>query len=46
VIRWQETPVAIKKDILPPFISVNALLFFMQYGLASFLYVLQPETIP
>ena len=40
VICWQEMPVAIKKDILPLFISVNALLFSMQYGLASFLCVL------
>jgi hypothetical protein len=35
-----------KKDVLPLFISVNALLFSMQYGHASFSCMLQPETIP
>jgi hypothetical protein len=29
VIRWQETPVTVKKDVLSPFVSVNALLFSM-----------------
>jgi hypothetical protein len=47
VIRWQETMVTIiiEKD-LPPFVSVNALLFSMQYVHASFPCVLQPKTIP
>jgi membrane protein CcdC involved in cytochrome C biogenesis len=45
VIRCQETPVVVKKDVLPPFVSVNALLFSMQYGHFSFPCVLQPETI-
>jgi hypothetical protein len=39
--RWQ-----LKKEALSLFVSVNALLFSMQYGQASFLCVLQPETIP
>jgi hypothetical protein len=43
---WQETMVTVKKEVLPPFVSVNALLFFMQYGHASFSCVLQPESIP
>jgi hypothetical protein len=34
-----------KKDVLLPFVSVNALLFFMQYGYVSFPCVLQLETI-
>jgi hypothetical protein len=46
VIMWQETMVTVKKEALPPFVSVNALLFFMQYGHASFSCVLQPESIP
>jgi hypothetical protein len=46
VIRWQETSVTIKKDALSSFVNINALLFFMQYGYASFSCVLQPETIP
>jgi hypothetical protein len=46
VIRWQEMTVIVKKKALPPFVSVNALLFSMQYGHASFLCVLQPESIP
>jgi hypothetical protein len=29
VIRWQEMMVAVKKEALPPFVSVNALLFSM-----------------
>jgi len=37
--------VVVKKDDLPPFVSVNALLFSIQYGHASFTCVLQPETI-
>jgi len=35
-----------KKEALPPFVSVDALLFSIQYGHASFSCVLQPETIP
>jgi len=35
-----------KKEVLPLFVSVNALLFSIQYGHASFPCVLQPETIP
>ena len=46
VIRWQETTVTVKKKALPPFVSVNALLFSMQYGHASFPCALQPESIP
>jgi hypothetical protein len=46
VIMWQETKVTVKKEALPPFLSVNALLFSMQYGHASFPCVLQPESIP
>jgi hypothetical protein len=34
-----------KKD-LPSFVGVNALLFSIQYGHASFSCMLQPETIP
>jgi hypothetical protein len=46
VIMWQETTVIVKKKALPLFLSVIALLFSMQYGHASFLWVLQPESIP
>jgi hypothetical protein len=46
VIRWQETTVTVKKEALPLFVSVNALLFSIQYRHASFPCVLQPETIP
>jgi hypothetical protein len=46
VIMWHETTVIVKKEALPPFVSVNALLFSMQYGHASFPCVLQPESIP
>jgi hypothetical protein len=46
VIHWQETLVTVKKDVLSLFVNMNALLFFMQYGHASFSCVLQPETIP
>jgi hypothetical protein len=46
VIRWQETMVTVKKRSLPLFVSVNALLFSIQYGHASFPRVLQPEIIP
>jgi hypothetical protein len=46
VIRWQETTVAVKKKALPLFVNVNALLFSMQYGHASFSCVLQAKTIP
>jgi hypothetical protein len=46
VIRWQETMMTVKKEALPPFVSVNALLFSIQYGHARFPCVLQPETIP
>ena len=35
-----------KKEVLPLFVSMNALLFSMQYGHASFPCVLQPESIP
>jgi len=28
VIQWQETMVTVKKEALPLFVSVNALLFF------------------
>jgi hypothetical protein len=35
-----------KKDILSLFVNVNALLFSMQYGHASFPCMLQLETIP
>jgi hypothetical protein len=45
VIMWQETMVTVKKKALPPFVSVNDLLFSMQYGHASFPCVLQPENI-
>jgi len=45
VIRWQEMTVTIKKEDLPPFVSVNALLFSIQYGYTRFPCVLQPETI-
>jgi len=34
-----------KKDVLLPFVSVNALLFFMQYEHARFSCVLQSEII-
>jgi len=47
VIMWQETTVTVKKkEALPPFVSVNALLFSMQYGHVSFPCVLQPKSIP
>jgi hypothetical protein len=46
VIQWQETTVTVKKKALSPFVSVNALLFSIQYGHASFSCVLQSETIP
>jgi len=36
VIKWQEATVTVKKEALPPFASVNALLFSMQYGHVSF----------
>jgi hypothetical protein len=45
VIKWQEATVTVKKKALPPFASVNALLFSMQYGHASFTCMLQPENI-
>jgi hypothetical protein len=45
VIMWQETTMTVKKKVLPPFGSVNALLFSMQYGHASFPCMLQPESI-
>jgi hypothetical protein len=35
-----------KKKALPPFLSMNALLFSVQYRHASFPCVLQPESIP
>jgi len=40
VIMWQEMTVTVKKKALPPFLSVIALLFSMQYGHASFPWVL------
>jgi hypothetical protein len=43
VIRWQETSVAVKKEALPSFVSVNTLLFSMQYGHTSFPCVLQQK---
>jgi hypothetical protein len=46
VIKWKEATVTVKKKALPPFASMNAFLFFMQYGHASFPCVLQPESIP
>jgi hypothetical protein len=46
VIKWQEVTVTVKKEALPPFASVNALLFSMQYGHTSFPCVFQPESIP
>jgi hypothetical protein len=46
VISWQETLVTVKKDLLPLFVSVNALLFSMHYEHASFPCMLQSETIP
>ena len=46
VIMWQVTTVTVKKKALPPFVRVNALLFFMQYVHASFPCVLQPESMP
>jgi len=46
VIKWQEATVTVKKEALPMFASVNALLFSIQYGHVSFPYVLQPESIP
>jgi hypothetical protein len=46
MIRWQETTVTVKKkEALPPFVIMNALLFSMQYGHAIFPCMLQPETI-
>jgi hypothetical protein len=37
VIRWQEPPMEVKKkDVLPQFVSVNALLFSIQYRHVSF----------
>jgi len=46
VIQWQETTVTVKKEALPLFVSVNALLFSIQYVQASFPCLLHPETIP
>jgi hypothetical protein len=45
VIRWQEPLVVVRKDVLPLFVSVNALLFSIQYEHASFPCMLQPEII-
>ena len=42
MIRWQKMTVVVKKKALPLFVSVNALLFSMQYGHSSFPCVLQP----
>jgi hypothetical protein len=46
MILWQETTMTVKKKALPLFVSVNALLFSMQYGHASFPCILQLESIP
>jgi hypothetical protein len=46
VIMWARNDGDSKKKALPPFVRVNALLFFMQYVHASFPCVLQPESIP
>ena len=46
MIRWQETTVTVKKkEALPPFVIMNALLFSMQYGHVIFPCMLQPQTI-
>jgi hypothetical protein len=37
--------VAVKKDVLPLYVRVNALLFSIQYGHVNFSCVLQLETI-
>jgi hypothetical protein len=46
MIMWQETTVTVEKEALPPFVSMNALLFSMQFRHASFPCVLQLESIP
>jgi hypothetical protein len=38
--------VEIKKDVLPSFVNVKALLFSLQYEHVRFSCMLQPETIP
>jgi hypothetical protein len=38
--------VAIKKDVLPPFVIVKALLFSIQYEHANFSCVIQLEIVP
>jgi hypothetical protein len=43
VICCQETSVAVKKETLSSFVSVNTLLFSMQYGHTSFPCVLQQK---
>jgi hypothetical protein len=45
VINWQEPLVIVKKNILLLFVSMNTLLFSIQYEHASFPCVLQPKTI-
>jgi hypothetical protein len=45
VIHWQKPPMTVKKDVLPSFVIVNALLFSILYEHTSFPYMLQPETI-
>jgi hypothetical protein len=45
MICWQESSMVVKKNVLALFVSVNALLFSMQYGHTSFPCVPQPETI-
>jgi len=45
MICWQESSMVVKNNVLALFVSVNALLFSMQYGHTSFPWVLQPETI-
>jgi hypothetical protein len=46
VIYWQELSVIAKKDVFLLFVSVNALLFSIQYKHAGFPYMLKLETIP
>ena len=43
-MTWQKHLVVVEKETLPPFIKVKALLFFIQYEQANFLYVFHLET--
>jgi hypothetical protein len=45
MIGWQEPLMTIKKNDLPSFVKVKALLFFIQYGHANFIWVLQQKII-